>query len=85
MNQAGLAFAVRFAVGRHAKTTCGLVAAGMSGIRSIPEEWVPSVFTSGPQHNACHVAAGRRIPIGIWTRVSWVGGYASGLGVAIAA
>ena len=69
-NQAGLASDVRFAAGRRARTTCGLVAAGMGGIRSIPEECAPPAFTSGPQPNACHVAAGRRIAIGICIDIS---------------
>jgi len=69
-----LAFDVPFAGGHRARTTCGLVAAGMSGIRSILEEWALPVFTSGSQHNACHVAAGRRVAIDICTEVFWVSG-----------
>ena len=64
MSQMALAFDVPFAVGHRARTTCGLVAARMSGIPSIPEEYAPPVSISGHQHNAYHVAAGRRIPTG---------------------
>lgn len=60
-----LAFGARSVVGRPAKTTCGHVAAGTSGTPSIPEEYAPPVFISGPQPNVCPAPAGRRIPIGI--------------------
>ena len=66
-SQKAPAFDVPFAVRHRASTTCGLVAAGMSGIRSILEEFALPVITSGPQHNACHVAAGG--PIGTCTEV----------------
>jgi hypothetical protein len=64
MSQMALVFDVPFAVGHRARTTCGLVPAGMSGIRSIPVECAPPVSTSGHQLNACHAAVGRRIPTG---------------------
>jgi hypothetical protein len=61
----GLAFDVRFAVGRPARTTYGRAGAATHGTASIPEECAPPVFTSGFQRSACRAAAGRRILIGI--------------------
>jgi hypothetical protein len=68
-SQVGLAFDVHFVVGRYAKATCGLALVGTRGTPSIPEECALPVFTSGPQHSACRVATGRRIPIGIHIEV----------------
>ncbi len=60
-----LAFDVPFAVGHRARTTCGPVAARMSGIPSIPEEYARPAFIGGPQLSACPAAAGRSTLIGI--------------------
>jgi len=55
---------VRSVVGRPAKATAGLVAAAMSGIRSIREVCAPPASTTGLQPSAPRVPAGRRIPTG---------------------
>ena len=62
-----LAFDVRSAVGRPARTTAGLVAAAMSGIRSIREGYARRASTTGLQRNACLARAGRHIPTGMRT------------------
>ena len=59
------AFDAHSVVGRPAKTTAGLVAVAMSGIRSTREECARRVSTSGLQHSVSLAAAGRHTPIGI--------------------
>ena len=61
----GLAFDVRFVVGRRAKTTCGFALAGTHGTPLIQAQCALPVFTDGLQHGAYRAAIGRRIPIGI--------------------
>ena len=53
------------AVGRPPRTTAGLVAVGIRGTRSIREEYAPRASTSGLEHSASLVTAGRHIPIGM--------------------
>ena len=65
-----LAYDVHCAVGRPARTTAGLVAAAISGTRSILEECAPHVSTSGLRHSAFLVPAGRHIPTGMRTDTS---------------
>ena len=60
-----LASAVRCVAGRPAKTTSGLVAAGMSGTRSTREECAPPACTSGLKPNAHRAADGRHIRSGM--------------------
>jgi hypothetical protein len=59
------AFDAHSVVGRPARTTAGLVAAAMNGIRLTREECAPPVFITGLQRNACLARAGRHIPIGM--------------------
>ena len=47
---------VRSAVGRHARTTAGLVPAAISGTRSTREEYAQRAFTNGLQPSASSVA-----------------------------
>ena len=61
---------VRSVVGRPTKATAGLVAAAMSGIRSIRGECAPPASTTGLQHSASLVPAGRHIRIGIHVDVT---------------
>jgi hypothetical protein len=60
-----LAYDVHYAVGRPARTTAGLVAAAISGTRSIREECARRASTTGLRHSAFLVPAGRHIPTGM--------------------
>jgi hypothetical protein len=75
LGPSGPSIRVRCVVGRPARTTAGLVAAGMSGIRSTQEESARRASTSGLQPSVSPAPGGRRTPIG--TRTDTVG--ASGL------
>jgi hypothetical protein len=55
-----LAYDVRSAVGRRARKTAGLVAAGIHGTRSKQEECAPLVSTSGLPRSVSRVPASRR-------------------------
>src|SRR5438132_12485952 len=59
------AFDAHSVVGRPARTTAGLVAAAMSGIRSTREECARRAYTSGLQHSVSLAVDGRRTPIGM--------------------
>jgi hypothetical protein len=59
------AFDVRFADGRLAEETAGLVAAAMNGIRSIREEYAQRASTGGLPRNVSPAPAGHPIPTGM--------------------
>jgi len=63
------ASAARTAAGRPERTTARLVAAVMSGIRSTREACAPPVYISGLRLNAYLAPAGRRIPIGMRSKL----------------
>ena len=60
-----LPFDAHFAAGRPARNkAAGLVAAAMSGIRSIQEASAPSAYTNGLRPSASRAPAARRTPTG---------------------
>jgi len=61
----------RSLAGRPARMIAGLVAAAMSGIRSIPEAFAQRVSTSGLQHSVSLASGGRCTPIGMHTDRNW--------------
>jgi hypothetical protein len=65
LGPSGPSIRVRCVVGRPARTTAGLVAAAMSGIRSTREECARRACTSGLQHSVSLAAAGHRTPTGM--------------------
>ena len=60
-----LVFDAHCAAGLLARTTSGPAPAGMSGIRSTPEGYVPPASSSGLRRNVFRVTAGRRIRSGM--------------------
>ena|SRR6266566_1106686 len=65
LTRQALSFDARFAVGRQARTTAGLVLAATPGTRSTQGECAPPACTVGLQHSVCRVLVGLHIPTGM--------------------
>jgi len=64
-----LASGARSAAGRPARTTAGLAPAGMNGTRSTAEGYARRASTSGLRPSASRAPAGRRMPIGMRSKL----------------
>ena len=69
MTRQALSFDARFAVGRPARKTDVFAPAGMNGTRSTAEGYARRASTSGLRPSASRAPAGRRMPIGMRSKL----------------